>query len=53
MDDGKHNYAAFSGLHREMKEVFISKSVEMAYSLMHTYDDSHGCNSLPIKMLKN
>lgn len=29
MDNGKHNYAAFSGLHSEMKEVFISKSVKM------------------------
>jgi len=24
MDDGKHNYAEFSGLHSEMKETFIS-----------------------------
>lgn len=24
MDDGKHSYAAFSGLHSEMKEAFIS-----------------------------
>lgn len=50
MDDGKHNYAAFSGLHSEMKEAFIS--LKMSDSLMCPHDDSHGCNILSIKMLK-
>ncbi len=36
------NYSAFSGLHSEMKDVFISKFVRMPYSLKCPYDDSHG-----------
>ncbi len=46
------NYSVFSGLHSEMKDVFISKFVKMPYSLKCPYDDSHGSKSLPIKMLK-